>query len=100
MLSKLIDHGSSREEAIKKLEDAITKFEIDGVNTTLAYGRFAITHPAFLSGQFDTHFVEKYKEEFLLSEAKANKAAARFAMWLYNKRRRVLVLPKMDDWAP
>jgi acetyl-CoA carboxylase biotin carboxylase subunit len=97
MLSKLIAHGKTRGEAIKRLEAAITRFEIEGVNTTLAYGRFAITHQAFLSGQFDTHFVEKYKEEFLLSEAEVNKAAANFALWLYNKKRRILVLPKMDD---
>jgi propionyl-CoA carboxylase alpha chain len=39
---------------------AIDEYEITGVSTTLDFGRFAIDHEAFRSGQFDTHFVDEH----------------------------------------
>ncbi len=60
MLSKLITYGSNRHEAIQKMLEAIDLYEIEGVATTLAFGKFVFKHPAFLSGQFNTHFVGKY----------------------------------------
>ncbi|HWZ04319.1 MAG TPA: hypothetical protein VNX40_11965, partial [Mucilaginibacter sp.] len=33
---------------------------ITGITTTLGFGTFVMQHPAFTSGNFDTHFVKKY----------------------------------------
>ena len=60
MLSKLIAGGRSRAEAIDRLRQAIDEYKIEGVKTTLPFGRFVLDHPAFQSGQFDTGFVSKY----------------------------------------
>ncbi len=60
MLSKLITYGKSREEAIELMIEAIDKYEVEGVMTTLPFGRFVCEHEAFRSGNFDTHFVNKY----------------------------------------
>ena len=97
MISKVIVHAPSRKEAIDKMKDAINGYEITGVDTTLDFGKFAITHPAFISGQFDTHFVEKHIHEFLESETEINHTLARFAAWIYEKKKSVLVLPKMTE---
>ncbi len=60
MISKLIASGKNRQEAIERMVRAIDDYKIEGVNTTLSFCRFAIQHEAFTSGNFDTHFVDKY----------------------------------------
>jgi len=42
---------------MERLRRAIDEYEIQGVETTLDFGRFVLDHPAFVSGKFDTGFV-------------------------------------------
>jgi len=44
MLSKLIAYGKSREEAIEIMLKAIDKYKIEGVETTLPFGKFVFEH--------------------------------------------------------
>ncbi|PCJ86168.1 MAG: acetyl-CoA carboxylase biotin carboxylase subunit [Flavobacteriales bacterium] len=60
MLAKLITHGSNRNEAISRMIRAIDEYEISGVETTLPFCKFALQHKAFVSGNFDTHFIQNY----------------------------------------
>ena len=67
MIAKLITHGTTREEAIGRMERAIDDYAIAGVETTLPFCRFTMGHPAFRSGKYDTHFVrDHFKPEYLL----------------------------------
>ncbi len=81
MISKLITHGENREQARLRMLRAIEEYQISGVNTTLDFCDFALRHDAFISGDFDTKFVNKYfspeklnnhdpeKEEFAMALA-------------------------------
>ena len=60
MISKLIVHAPTREEAIEKMTKAIGDYDIVGIKTTLDFCKFTINHAAFKSGDFDTHFVPQY----------------------------------------
>ena len=60
MIAKLITYGADRAAAIQKMIRAIDEYQISGVQTTLPFCRFVMTHEAFRSGQFDTGFVAKY----------------------------------------
>ncbi len=60
MIAKLTVHAGSREEAIQRMIRAIDEYEITGVQTTLEFGRFVMQHEAFVTGEFDTHFVGNY----------------------------------------
>jgi acetyl/propionyl-CoA carboxylase alpha subunit len=60
MIAKLITFGKNREEAIVKMCRAIDEYDITGIKTTLSFGKFVMQHEAFKSGNFDTHFVNKY----------------------------------------
>lgn len=93
MIAKLIVHAPSRTEAIESLNEAIKAYEIEGVDTTLEFGQFAITHQDFRSGHFDTHFVEKHLQEFLDQQEQVNRTLARFAAWYYERERTRLSLP-------
>lgn len=69
MIAKLVTHGKDREEAIKRMVRAIDDYTINGVETTLKFCKFVLNHKAFVSGNFDTHFINKYfKPEFLNEE--------------------------------
>lgn len=60
MLSKLITYGKSREQAIQLMINAIDTYKVEGIATTLPFGKFVCEHEAFTSGNFDTHFVKDY----------------------------------------
>lgn len=69
MIAKLITHGKDRSEAIQRMVRAINDYQITGCETTLPFCKWAIQHEAFVSGNFDTHFVKKYfTPEVLLAE--------------------------------
>ena len=93
MIAKLIVHASTRSEAIEKMKLAIQDYEIEGIETTLEFGKYAITHPAFRSGNFDTQFVEKYMPGFLENEDNVNTTLAKFAAWFVEKQKSQLILP-------
>jgi acetyl-CoA carboxylase, biotin carboxylase subunit len=60
MLSKLIVHAGSRNEAIDRMLRAISDYRVSGVETTLGFCAFALNHEAFRTGNFDTNFVKLY----------------------------------------
>lgn len=60
MISKLSVHGRDRDTAIKRMSRAIEDYKICGVKTTLPFGAFVMRHQAFVSGDYDTNFVNKY----------------------------------------
>jgi acetyl-CoA carboxylase biotin carboxylase subunit len=66
MIAKLITFGQTREEAIHRMIRAIDDYQISGIETTLLFGKFAMQHPAFVSGNFDTKFIDKYFKPELL----------------------------------
>ncbi|MBS1684032.1 MAG: acetyl-CoA carboxylase biotin carboxylase subunit [Bacteroidetes bacterium] len=69
MIAKLVAYGKDRTEAIERMLRAIQEYKITGVKNTLQFGAFVITHPDFVSGKFDTHFVAKhFKPEYLKKE--------------------------------
>ncbi|MBT8222517.1 MAG: biotin carboxylase, partial [Eudoraea sp.] len=95
MLSKLITYGKSREEAIELMIRAIDQYEVEGVMTTLPFGRFVCEHDAFRSGNFDTHFVKNYYSPEILRKNEEEEAgiAAKIALKQYLKDQKVLRTP-------
>ena len=97
MLSKLITYGSTRAEAIRLMISAIESFEVEGVSTTLPFGKFVCNHDAFISGNFDTNFVEKYYKPELLkkSENEEAKLAALVGLKIYLDDQKILSVPAL-----
>ncbi len=66
MIAKLATYGADRKEAIERMIRAIDEYKIFGVQTTLPFGRFVMEHESFVSGNFNTHFVQNfYKPELM-----------------------------------
>ena len=95
MLSKLIAYGATREEAIQTMIQAIDNYKVEGVSTTLPFGKFVFEHEAFRSGNFDTHFVKKYYSVEKLKEQTQKEAeiAAMVALQQYFEDQKIVRLP-------
>ena len=102
MIAKLIAHAPTRTEAIEKIKNAIIEFKIEGVSTTLPFGTFVFTHPAFLTGKFDTHFVSNYYTPQIVRETQRPdaEAAALVALkyWLEQQKVLKVVEHKSTSW--
>jgi acetyl-CoA carboxylase biotin carboxylase subunit len=95
MLSKLVTFGKTREESIELMIKAIDNYHIEGVATTLPFGKFVMEHEAFRSGDFDTGFVKAY---YSPEKLKANldieaEIAAMIALKQYIADKKILRLP-------
>ena len=95
MLSKLITYGATREEAIQTMIQAIDDYKVEGVSTTLPFGKFVFEHEAFRSGNFDTHFVKKYYsvEKLKAQTEKEAQIAAMVALQQYFEDQKIVRLP-------
>ncbi|KAA3623762.1 MAG: acetyl-CoA carboxylase biotin carboxylase subunit [Flavobacterium sp.] len=95
MLSKLITYGRNRELAIDKMIHAIENYKVEGVETTLPFGKFVCEHPAFRSGDFDTHFVKNYfsGDALKAGSEEEEKLAALIALKQYLNDKSKLRLP-------
>lgn len=95
MLAKLITYGKTRAEAIQTMINAISNFEVEGIQTTLPFGSFVFEHEAFRSGHFDTHFVQNYYSPEALKTQKEleSKIAAILALKQYLEDQKLLRLP-------
>lgn len=76
MISKLVAHGQTREEAIGKLKRALREYEILGVTVNIPFNLFVLNHPKFLDGDFDTHFVPNYFKPELLEATNQTEESA------------------------
>ncbi len=102
MLSKLITYGATRAEAIQEMKKAIDQYEIEGVATTLPFGKFVMEHEAFLSGNITTKFVQNYftKEAIEAAQKDESEIAGVFAAWLMQERNAKLTMNVKREKSP
>ncbi|HEY0669308.1 MAG TPA: acetyl-CoA carboxylase biotin carboxylase subunit [Sphingobacteriaceae bacterium] len=88
MIAKLVVFGATRKEAIERMIRAIDEYQITGIETTLSFGKYVMQHDAFVSGKFDTHFVQNYFTPDCLDDPKEDEGmiAAVFGAMLFNKK--------------
>ncbi|OLN23323.1 acetyl-CoA carboxylase biotin carboxylase subunit [Domibacillus antri] len=60
MVAKLIVHGKTREEAIARMKRALSEFVVEGVHTTIPFHQKLLENDVFISGEFNTKFLEMY----------------------------------------
>ncbi|KAA6451503.1 acetyl-CoA carboxylase biotin carboxylase subunit [Bacillus swezeyi] len=60
MIAKVITYGQTREEAVSRMKRALSEFVIEGVHTTIPFHLKLLEHETFVSGEFNTKFLEIY----------------------------------------
>jgi acetyl-CoA carboxylase biotin carboxylase subunit len=106
MIAKLITYSATRTQAIDRMIRAIEEYDITGVQTTLGFCKYVMQHPAFRSGDFDTHFVKNHFTPENLSNFKPDEemiAAILSAMAFEKKQVNTTVqekqeTPQVSNW--
>lgn len=57
LIAKLIVWGSDREQAIQRMRRALNEYVIQGIETTISFGRLVMGNDSFMSGRLSTHFI-------------------------------------------
>ena len=65
MIAKIIATGSTREDAIQRMREALDGLVIEGVPTTAPLLRRLLDLPQFIAGATDTGLLERHMEELL-----------------------------------
>ena len=60
LIAKLIVHGRDRDEAIAKMERALSQFVVRGIETSIPLHQAIFADPGFRAGHFDTKFMEQF----------------------------------------
>ncbi len=59
LLAKLIACAENRDQAIRRMQRALAEYVIQGIRTNVPFHRAALSDESFLSGTYDTRFVER-----------------------------------------
>ena len=61
LLAKLVIWAKDRKQAVKRAQRALEEFIIEGIPTTIPFHMKVLQDERFLSGKFDTHFIDNLK---------------------------------------
>lgn len=59
MIAKVITWGDKREEAIDRMQRALSEFVLTGIKTNIVLHKTILDHPRFRDGSYTTQFIEK-----------------------------------------
>ena len=90
MLAKVIAHAPTRTDAAGLLAWALERATIAGVTTNRDMLARTLRHPAFLAGELDTHFLERFPEVVVspADPAVLERAAIAATLWQHEHGRR------------
>jgi acetyl-CoA carboxylase biotin carboxylase subunit len=60
LIAKLICHGVNREEAMNKMQRALSQFVVEGIHTSIPLHQRIFADEDFRAGKFDTKFMERF----------------------------------------
>ena len=65
MIAKLITRGDTRDDAIRRMRDALDAYYIRGVDSNIAFLSAVFSHPRFVAGRLSTDFIaDEYPNGF------------------------------------
>ncbi|HEV7881120.1 acetyl-CoA carboxylase biotin carboxylase subunit [Bradyrhizobium sp.] len=76
MIAKVIAHGTTREEARRRLIRGLEHAVAFGVITNREFLAACLRHPAFAAGEATTAFIAQYRDQLLMPRAEAQAALA------------------------
>ena len=59
MIAKIITWGETRDEAIERMQRALTEFVLTGIKTNIVLHKTILNHKTFRDGSYTTQFIEK-----------------------------------------
>src|SRR5215831_11661841 len=60
LISKLVAWGSTRDEAIARMQRALHEYQVEGIKNNISFFLEILDHPDFVRGHFDTGFLDRW----------------------------------------
>lgn len=104
MLSKLVAHAATREDAIARMKRALMEYRVEGIETTIPFFTVIMDHPDFHSANFDTGFIDRILPLLNIGrppadEKRVEAAIAAAAILTYEQAQRVqLPIDEESKW--
>jgi 3-methylcrotonyl-CoA carboxylase alpha subunit len=88
MIAKLIVHGATREQALARMDDALAKTHIVGLNTNVQFLRYVVRSNSFAQANLDTGLIPREQAALFNQEpvGKAMAVAAAVVHTLHSER--------------
>ncbi len=88
LIAKLVTYGANRDEAIRRMRDALDAFVIRGVSSTISFQAALMQHPRFVSGRFHTGLIaEEYPRGFQAANVRHEDPMLLAAVAVFARRR-------------
>ena len=65
MMAKIIVHGKTRLDTIRKMRRALEELVIEGITTNGDFDYMVLHHPDFIKGKYNVGFIEEHLDEIL-----------------------------------
>ena len=100
LLAKLIGYGTTREDAINRLQRALVEYFVGGIKTNLSLFRRILQDPEFRAGRIDTGFLDRLLSAKLEEPAADSEeiliAAAAAAIFTASEQKSVTGVPSVN----
>jgi 3-methylcrotonyl-CoA carboxylase alpha subunit len=87
MIAKLIVRAPNREAALQKMTAALEAYEVGGPVTNIEFLKRICVSPAFIAGEVETGYIDKYRSELFEQKAIPKEAFAQAAIALLLQER-------------
>lgn len=96
MIAKLISRADNRLACIENLKQALMRFDLWGIESSIPFGINLLEHPDLIEGNLSTGFLDQHLQEILNPADSMDKhlAIAAAAYYLYKQKSSILKLPK------
>ncbi|MEL6361457.1 MAG: acetyl/propionyl/methylcrotonyl-CoA carboxylase subunit alpha [Pseudomonadota bacterium] len=81
MIAKVVTHGPSRETALRRLSSALSNTHVAGLETNASFLHALGVHPAFVSGDVSTKFIDDHADDLFASLDPTPLVWAAAALW-------------------
>ncbi len=88
MLAKIITSAENRTLALQRMRRALRSLSVQGVKTNRELLLRVLSHPAFVAGQIDTHFIDRHLGDLCDGASEADEQRAAIAAALADQQRR------------
>ncbi|KAF2673766.1 3-methylcrotonyl-CoA carboxylase subunit alpha [Microthyrium microscopicum] len=99
MIAKLIVRAPTRQAALKKMTAALESYEVGGPITNIEFLKKVCVSPAFVGGEVETGYINKYREELFEQKPPPKEAIAQVAVGLLLQERNS-VQSLAPSWGP
>jgi 3-methylcrotonyl-CoA carboxylase alpha subunit len=100
MISKLIVHGGTRHDAVRKLAMALEDYEIAGPVTNIEFLKRICRSADFREGKVETGYIDKHRAELFVKQDVPNEVLAQAAIASFLQTAYLTTTPPTSPWLP